>query len=573
MRPLTKLRRNAVLLLAIVALTAVGWLYWNRVPAADLAVWAPADSLAYVEVNDLGALVLGMEQTTAWKSIGPLLGVPANLAGNQTLIRLARWTGIGSADALLFARSQVAVVFSGAEGTQSGSALVIKPVLTMIIETHTSARRVRPALESHLEQMALSDFGNPTFVRKQVGGYELSEWQSEDGARKIVFAFVNTTVIIANDESAVVRSIEAAAGSRPSLKSQTEVDQVRRQTNSGSAIVFGFVTQPGIKSLLQTYWLRAESAEGVSGDTITKARWFSDIFGGILQHMGWTARFVGGEVEDRFSITLADGVAERLQASMSPDRPPDLAQLPFVPADTHSLSIYSFHDTATVWNDLGAVIASHADLLGAMAARPVMQKLLTSYGIADAETFTRGIGTRLQTVRTQEGSPAVLIAEVFDRPTIEKAIASHFGSTAKKEKLGEADLQIAADNWAAAFVQNSFLIGPADEVRKCLQARVDGQSLSSTQPFREAQRFVDVSLPLISLTFSDDSRSAVAFVDALSHQPRSAFSVNAAAIAASSQKLPLAMTAVVMRQGSLEWTSRSSFGVAGAIATELLQAK
>src|SRR5215831_6029458 len=100
MRCLTRYR-SIVLVLLIAAVIAAGWLYWSRVPAADLAVWAPADSLAYLEVNDLGALVLGMEQTTAWKSIGPLLGVPANLAGNQTLIRLARWTGIGSADALL----------------------------------------------------------------------------------------------------------------------------------------------------------------------------------------------------------------------------------------------------------------------------------------------------------------------------------------------------------------------------------------------------------------------------------------------------------------------------------------
>jgi hypothetical protein len=122
-------------------------------------------------------------------------------------------------------------------------------------------------------------------------------------------------------------------------------------------------------------------------------------------------------------------------------------------------------------------------------------------------------------------------------------------------------------------VQNTFLIGPTEEVKKCLQASANGQSVSSTQPFREAQRFVDLSLPLTSLTFTNDARGAVAFLDALSHEPRSAFSTNAAAIAESSKTLPLAMTAVVVRQGALEWTGRSSFGVAGLIATELLQGK
>src|SRR5215831_4773752 len=200
MRHLQKLRRIAALLLIGIVVGAAGWVYWNRVVSSDLAAWAPADSLGYIEVNDLNGLVEGVQQTAAWKSLGPLLGAPATLAPSRFLVRLARWTGLGSADALLFARSQVAIVFSGAEGTQNGSTLIIKPVLTLIIETHTSARRMRSAVEGHLEQMARDDFGNPTFVRKQVSGFELSAWQSEDGSRKIVAAFVNSAVIVANDE-------------------------------------------------------------------------------------------------------------------------------------------------------------------------------------------------------------------------------------------------------------------------------------------------------------------------------------------------------------------------------------
>jgi hypothetical protein len=573
MRASMKFRRVAVLLLVIIALAGGGWLYWNRVPTADLAIWAPADSLAYIEVNDLSGLVEGVQETQAWKSLGPLLGAPTNLAPNRSILRLARLTGLGPAEALLLARSQVAVVFSGAEGTQNGATLVIKPVLTLIIETHTSPNRTRSTVEARLEQIARSDFDSPALVRKQVGGHELNEWQTGDGARKLVFAFVDTAVIVANDEAAVVRSIEAAAGTRPSLNTQSDVAQMRQRTNSSTAALFGFVTQPGIKSLLQAYALRGEGGEEVSSDSITKAQLFANTFGGIVKQLGWTARFAGGSVEDRFSVSLAEGVADRLQGSMSPERAPDLAQLSLVPPDIHSISILSFHDTAAVWNDLSAVIASHADLIGAMAARPVMRSLLSAYGIADAETFTRGIGPRLQTVRTKEAGPAVLIAEVFDRPLIEKAIAPRFGNGARKENFANTDLQLTADNWAAGFVQNTFLIGPADDVKRCLQARADGRSLSSTQPFREAQRFVDVSLPITSLTFSDDAHSAVAFVDALGHQPRSAFSTNAAAIAESSNKLPLAMTAVLLRQGSLDWTSRSSFGVGGAIATELLQGK
>jgi len=239
-----------VILLLIVAALGV-WLYRNRPVHADLASWAPADSLAFVEINDLTSVTGGIQSTKAWKAFAPLLGSPSNLAPNRWALGLARWTGIGSADALLFARAQVAVVLNGAEGAESGSTLVIKPLLTFIIETHTSQWRMRAAVERHLEDIARKNFGNPVAVRKQMQGVDLQEWQSEDASRKIVVAFVNTTVIVANDEASVLHSIEAGAGRRATLKDGSDLQDVRGATEASNAAAFGFVSQSGVKSLLQ----------------------------------------------------------------------------------------------------------------------------------------------------------------------------------------------------------------------------------------------------------------------------------------------------------------------------------
>jgi hypothetical protein len=246
------------------------------------------------------------------------------------------------ADVVLFARSQVAVIFSGAEGTQSGSTLIIKPLLTLVVETHTSQSRMRTVMESHIEKTAREDLETLRLSGRILEGVDLEEWQSEDGARKIVTAFVNTTVIIANDETAVLHAVQAASGSRPSLSTNQEVDQARRATDSATAALFGFVTQAGVKSLLQAYALKSEGGDGASGDTITKARLLADTFGGIVRHLGWTARFTSGAIDDRVSIALAEGVNDRLRNSMSPDRSPDISQISFAPADARSVSIYSF---------------------------------------------------------------------------------------------------------------------------------------------------------------------------------------------------------------------------------------
>ncbi|HMH45311.1 MAG TPA: hypothetical protein VK557_17625, partial [Pyrinomonadaceae bacterium] len=344
------LAKIVVLLLIVAALGA--WLYGNRTADADLSAWAPADSLAFVEINDLTGITSGIEETRAWKAFGPLLGSPSKLAPNRWWIRLARWTGIGSADALLFARAQVAVVLNGAEGSGSGSTLVIKPLLTFIIETHTSQWRMRAAVERHLEEIARKNFENPVALRKQVQGVDLQEWQSGDGSRKIVVAFVNTTVVVANDESSVLHSIEASAGRRATLKDGSDLQDLRRATEASNAVAFGFLSASGVKSLLQAYVLNAENRKGVSDDSLTKARLFADTFGGLVKHIGWASKFIDGAVEDHCSVELANGVSDKLRASMLPDRGPELTELSFVPPDVHSLSIYRFHDSASVWTDV-----------------------------------------------------------------------------------------------------------------------------------------------------------------------------------------------------------------------------
>src|SRR5439155_5718758 len=105
---LIKSRRTKGLLAGLVVAFIIGWLYWNRPQRIDLAAYAPSDCLAFVEANDLTEVAEGIEGTQAWRSLAVPVGAPTNLPLNRWLIRLARWTGLGSADALLLARSQIA---------------------------------------------------------------------------------------------------------------------------------------------------------------------------------------------------------------------------------------------------------------------------------------------------------------------------------------------------------------------------------------------------------------------------------------------------------------------------------
>ena len=46
---------------------AIGWLIWARPKDVDMAAYAPANSLLYLETNDPLLVVQGIVETDAWK--------------------------------------------------------------------------------------------------------------------------------------------------------------------------------------------------------------------------------------------------------------------------------------------------------------------------------------------------------------------------------------------------------------------------------------------------------------------------------------------------------------------------
>lgn len=557
-------RSKIVLLLVLITAVVVGWLLWNRTTPTDLSTYAPADCLAFVEANDLPAAAQGLESTTAWKALAEPIGAPSNLLPSRWVVQLARWTGIGSADAILLARAQVAIVFTGAEANQAGPTLTIKPLATLVIDTHSTQSRMRPTIERHIGELAKRVYGEPVISRKEIAGVDLSEWSSADGSRHIVAAFAGTVAIIGNDEPSVLHCLEARQGKRAALSGEKQLDDLRRRLDAPNASVFGFVSKNGVKALLQAFALRGAS----SANDLTASQIFSDTVGGLVDGLGWSSRFIDGMAEDRSSINLAQGIADKLRSSFVPDSKLALPDLSFVPVDAQSISLYHFRDVEGLWRDLSAVIASHSDLIGAIATRPVLRGLLKPYGITDAEAFVHSSGTRIQTIRLEENSPAVLVTDAFDPPGLRKLTVQRLGPKAKSETVGDSELMLSSiDNWSASFAGDQFLIGPAEAVRRCLQAKP--QPITSSDAFRKSQRLIDVSLPLSIITFTKDQHAAISFVEVFSERERSAFSTNAGAIDDASRALPYAVSVVMLKDSGLEWTSRSSFGLVGSLLVTL----
>lgn len=558
-------RRTRVLVPGFALAVIVGWLFWNWPRRVDMATYVPADCMAFLEADDMVELADGIGSTEAWTKLAAPLGAKSSLLPNRWLIRLARWTGFGSGDAILFSRSQFAIAFTGIEESEADTNLKIKPLTTLIIETHTTQRRMRPTVEQHVEDFAHAH-GQSALSRKQVDGVDLTEWSSADGAKHLVLTFVGTAAVIGNDEASVVHCVDAHNGKRTSLAGNPQLDRARQQVGAAGAPIFGFVTKPGVKPILQAWALYLF---GSSPNATSIAPIFGNVFANLIDGFAWASRFADGGTEDRCFLSLSEGVAEKLRPSAVPEDRSASDAMSFVPSDAYAVTVYHFRDTEKLWHDINATVSSHADVVGAIAANPLLRSLFPPYGIVDPDKFVTAVGTRIETIRLEENSPSVLVTGAFDRPSLRALAQQRLGATAKTETIGDAELMVSSsDNFAESFAGNYFLTGTSDAVRRCLQARAQSQALTSVDSYRRAQTLIDVSLPIIALTFTDDRRAAISFVELFSQSQRSAFSTNASSIDSASRSLPYAVSATMLKDTGFEWSSRSAFGMLGSLAVK-----
>jgi hypothetical protein len=558
---LKRYRKALILLLVLVALGAA-WLFWNRTSRADMSAYVPAESLAFIEANDLVGLTSDITGTEAWRVLGPPLEAPAQLIPYGWSIKVARWTGIGSAEAVLLARSQFGLFFTQAQATEKAHTLTIKPLAALVIETHTSQGRMKGVVEKHVGQFAQRSFGGASIVRKQVDGVELVEWKSPDNTRQLILAVVDTVAIVGNDESVVLRCIEIRRGRQPSLATNQQLQTMKQQLRGSQAPLFGFVPKAGVKAVIQAW---AFARAGNAADAAAIAPLISNAFGNLIDGFGWTSRLDQSGAEDQCRVAFTQGVSQQLSDDLTPEAPGDKLDFSFVPAEAISVTSYQLRNPASFWRQLNAVVSSRSDVLTAVASRPLLRALLEPYGIGDPDNFFPAIGPRLQLVRLDNSTPAVLIAPTFDKLALRKLAEKRLGRQPKTEKFDDTEILVGSDGWSFAFAGDYFLTGPADAVRRCLDAKARGQSIETNGSFKRARSTIDVSLPVVSLTFSPDGPTAISFVELFSSGERSAFSPKAAVIQQGAASLPHSVSVTMMKGDAIEWTSRSSFGLLGSL--------
>jgi hypothetical protein len=543
------IRRLPFLLIPLLVIVVV-WCWWNWPRKVDMSQYAPADSLVYLECNDLPEVVRTLTTTATWSEFAGAFGLENVPLPGRWLSWLTS-LGIGPAEAVVFSRSQVAIVMLNLEAAGQDSTLKIKPEAAIIVETHTSNWRFKKVAESRLMQFAEAVYGQTTPKRYREDA-DYIEWTGPTSERKIVAAIDQSLLVVGNSKDAVRSCLETHRGNRPSLHPDSALHKMRSQLAAAQGLSFGYVSAANAARLFS--WAAPILFGREPGDS-TLEQILSRRASKILGSIGWSAHPTSEGIEDRFFLELDSPVVDRLQPVFRLGSTDDsLWQV--LPQETDSVTIYRSESPARAWQGLRAV-SSQLDALSAVVLNSVLKASLLPYGIEDPDKFLAAVGHDVATVQLREGAGPVLFARIRDRQALEGMFKGHVISSTELERaFNVRQLEVSDKKFAVAFASDYFVMGPPAEVNICLAAGLTGKTFAAADNVDWLRQFKANSSSGIVTFVRDDERLRSFFETILSLQGRP---VPTAALAANEKPKYLITETTLIDQG-LERRTHSTLG-------------
>ncbi|HJP91961.1 MAG TPA: hypothetical protein VJ875_08395 [Pyrinomonadaceae bacterium] len=543
--------RLLVALTLLIVLIGAAWLWWSSPARVDMADYAPADSLVYVEFNSLPSIAQAIQNSELWQATAPIThNKPAQ---QNRLMSAAARAGLGPLDAVLFARSQVALVMIGMNTSEQNDTLKVRPEFALIAETHTSKWRTKPAVISAVKNLANLTYGTSN-CSERTGDADYVECTVAGAERKIVGAIYGTVVVIGNSDNAVRSCLDVRRGVRPSIRTDPDLMKVRSSVTSNNTLGFGYISPANSAKLFS--WAAPLWMGQAPGDQKLE-QLFAVSAGKVLDGVAWTASSASGGIEDRFLFSLEPGVVSRLQPAFeTAERDENFWKL--VPEGFQSLTIYRNKTPAVAWSSLNSAVAFKLDALPAVLFGELLRSSLSVYGISNPKEVLTTLSPPLLTLKPSEGSEgSILVARVSDEAALRRSLTQEEFKGEVLEGLGSNPDP--GKEFAAVFADGYVLLGKTENMRAGLEALRKSRADERRDLKQSAQ---ESSAPIVTLA-DDEARVNNFITTLLKLQGRRLSNDEATRLQEILQRSSFSSTETRLNADGIERTTHSAFGQFG----------
>jgi hypothetical protein len=545
--------RALVTLLAVVIIAVAGFLLWNRPQRVDMAGYVPADSLIYLEFNSLPDLAQAIEQNETWKAAAKTLNTDSRLI-DPFWSAIAR-SGAAPAKSVVLARAQFALVLVGMNSIPDGDTLRIRPEVALVVETHTASWRIKTMAADAVKSLATHAYGQSSCVERSGDAYFVDCSSSTNG-RKLMATVDGSVVIIGNTENAIRACLDVRHGSRPSLRTDPELQRSREQLNAAGAFSFGYVSSANVAKIFS--WAAPVLMGRVPGDPQLE-QLLATSAGKILKSVAWTSRSLSGGMEDRYLISLDSDLLPRIKpVFVTTAANHDIWK--HVPSGAETFTLYQVRNPLDALNAMNSAVSYKLDALSAVMFSTLLRSSLAVYGVENPAQVLPLVSPPLVTLRPKAADESsVLIARVNDPERLRAILES------QKVEGGIRVIDLSkgwSNEGSAAFLavmmDGYVVMGKVESVDSWFSL-MRSSANPSEKPAAFQQTKPDENA--VTITYADDSARVLSFISTTNLLRGNRLSdEQSAAVMNATKASRFSITESRLDDRGIERTTRSPFG-------------
>ena len=503
----------------------------------DMRSLVPADSLVYLETNDLAGALQPIVDSKPFNEVAKSKPDFSALKGVQLAVAV---TGF-KAD-----KDEVN------EEQWIGR---VTPRFVAIADTHAWNFQAAGFAEKKLGLFVEKIYDSqPTLEKTDKNGGKYFTWTSADG-RKAYALLIDSLIFFGNDESAIEKCLAVKRGEADGIVKTNKVQSADPQT-----LASGYVSTDGIAQIANIVGIQLAS-ESSEDSEIQSA--IADIVPQILRKsitdINWTASKTDKGIEDKYLILIPTELANLFNETMAPSNDAYLSLLNFVPNGAPSLTLYNLKNPLEAWRSLLLAAQKQADpLMGAMIGE-LSGILFEPYGIRDPELFLSAINsTFVITKCDSDGENPAVIATTQNPSQVQRAMLDEMRPIKALRFHGGQSWKSDDNSLGAFFIENKIAIGDYDCVR-----RIDAEEMSELgEPMEREDGWLkqlrSENLPFIST--GQDSGSTAHIAEMLAAKKSDASTTRSTYL-----------TETRFTKTGIERKTTSDFGLIGSIIAQMAQ--
>jgi hypothetical protein len=383
--------------------------------STDLRTLVPAESLVYLETNDLGAALQPIVDSKPFTEAAKIKPDLSALKGVQVAVAI---TGFETSEEKL---------------TDEHSVGKIQPHFVAIADTHAWNFQAVGFAEKKLGSFVANLYDSePKLEQIDKNGGKHFTWTAEDG-RKAYALVIDSLIYFTNDETSIEKCLAVRRGEADNIAKTGKI-----QPSQPGTLASGYISADGVAQIANIAALKfASDASDESEIQSAIAGILPKLIRSTITDATWAQTKTDTGLQDTWQINMPADVAHVFNETMAPDESSAVAPS-LLPSSPTSITEYNLKDPRAAWRSIVLVASKQIDGLGTHILSGFSDLLFEPYGIRDADSFLSGVKAPVVTTKYgQEGENDLVIAAIGDKSKIESSITIDFKQKPKVAEDGE----------------------------------------------------------------------------------------------------------------------------------------